>query len=154
MRRNTACKVTFLCVDPPRLDASFFPGMPVILDPISSEAAAASPLRSAIANIFTWPEPSAPLNLRSVLPVFVSTPLSIDQCVAPAPMEVGAHHLRKHDAYDSSLSRFVCGFLGEYGAGPTQLPNLLTSRRLYFRTEPTAFVQGTHDSYQVSALRI
>ncbi|KAI9440266.1 caspase domain-containing protein [Lactarius psammicola] len=131
----------------------------VIQDPLFSEAATTAPPRSSIANILAWGKPSAPTttNARSVLPIFVSIPLSIDQRVAPAPIEVGARHLREYDlpssprlcaspvsrfpcdgwcrtdpesqtatvvslaacsdyqrtweAYDSSLTRIVCGFL-------------------------------------------
>ncbi|KAH9991895.1 caspase domain-containing protein [Russula vinacea] len=37
----------------------------------------------------------------SVLPIFVSIPLSIDRRVAPAPMEVGARHLRDYSLLSS-----------------------------------------------------
>ncbi|KAH9005350.1 caspase domain-containing protein [Lactarius deliciosus] len=132
-----------------------------IQDPHFSETAL-TPLRSAIANLFAWGSKTsqAPrINARSVLPIFVSIPLSIDPRVAPAPIEVGARHLREHDlpssprqcaspesrfpcngwcradseaqtatvvslaacsdyqrtweAYDSSLTGIVCGFLEE-----------------------------------------
>lgn len=58
--------------------------MPVIQDPISSEAAAASPLRSVI-----------------------------------------ARRLRQPNAYDNSLTRLVCGFLGEYERAVPNHPTCL-----------------------------
>ncbi|KAI0278410.1 caspase domain-containing protein [Russula aff. rugulosa BPL654] len=51
---------------------------------------------------------------RSVLPIFVSIPLSIDRRVAPAPMEVTARHLRDHNLLSSPrfctspMSRLAC----------------------------------------------
>ncbi|KAH8989864.1 caspase domain-containing protein [Lactarius hatsudake] len=87
-----------------------------IQDPRFSETAPTH-LRSAIANLFAWgskPSAAPRTNARSVLPIFVSIPLSIDQRVAPAPIEVGARHLREHDLPSSPrqcaspVSRFPC----------------------------------------------
>ena len=84
---------------------------PVIQNPIFSEVAAASPLRSAIASILAWGKPT---NVRSVLPIFVNVPLSIDQRAAPTPKKVCARHLREYDLPSSlrvcasPVSRFPC----------------------------------------------
>ncbi|KAH9164042.1 caspase domain-containing protein [Lactarius sanguifluus] len=117
VRRNAACNVTFLCGGPPRPDANpFFSSTIGIQDPHFSETAP-TPLRSAIANLLAWgskPSAAPRINARSVLPIFVSIPLSIDPRVAPAPIEVGARHLREHDLPSSPRqcaspeSRFPC----------------------------------------------
>ncbi|KAF8258284.1 caspase domain-containing protein [Lactarius quietus] len=78
-----------------------------IEDPVFSEATAAAspPLRTAIANVLAWRKPSA----RSVLPVFVSIPLSID-----APTEVCANPESKKptwETYDISQTQIVCSLL-------------------------------------------
>jgi len=83
-----------------------------IQDPISSEEEAApSSLRTAIANTIAW-SLSAPPKLRSVLP------LSIEQRVAPAPMEVCA---REHDIPSLPPPR-VCPTDAELETTPAVVP--------------------------------
>ncbi|KAI0290174.1 caspase domain-containing protein [Russula brevipes] len=65
---------------------------------------------------------------RSVLPIFVSIPLSIDRRVAPAPVEISAPYLRNHEMPSSPrfcmspLSRLQCN--GWCVPGPN--PNIPT----------------------------
>ncbi|KAI9511063.1 caspase domain-containing protein [Russula earlei] len=77
-------------------------------DPPLQDTAPRPPL--AISTILT----RSTRGIRSVLPMFVSIPLSIDRGVAPAPMEVAGRHLRDHGLPSSPRvcaspqSRFPC----------------------------------------------
>jgi len=79
---------------------------------------------SVIQDPFIDPMPRPPLGIsgllaqsrstRSVLPMLVSIPPSIDRRVAPTPLEIGARHLRDHNLSSSPqvcmspVSRLPC----------------------------------------------
>jgi hypothetical protein len=84
--------------------------LPVVQDPFLPDP---SPHPSpVISSILAQSKPTE--GKHSVLPIFVSIPLSIDRRVAPAPMEVAARHLRDYNLPSSPrfcaspTSRLAC----------------------------------------------